>query len=301
MTLPNFLIIGAAKSGTSSLYYYLKQHPEIYMSPVKEPHFFSFTSQTKMTNGPGDTIPEAITDLEEYKNLFENVINEKAIGEASTSYLYRKEASKRIKATNPDIKLIAILRNPTERAFSAYMHLIRDQREETKPFSEALKQEAIRIQNNWDPIWHYKNVGLYFEQLSRYYKIFSREQIKIYEFEQLISNPGELLQDIFSFLEVNTNFTPDISLKYNVSGSQKSNFIYYISKTIFNKPNPIRWISRILIPELWRQKVTNTIRSKNLDKQTISEVVKSDLINFYREDILKLEELIEKDLSKWLE
>jgi len=301
MTLPNFLIIGAAKSGTSSLYYYLKQHPQIYMSPVKEPHYFSFDSQTKMTKGPGDTIPDAITDLQEYTNLFNGVKNEKAIGEASTSYLYRVEAPERIKATIPDVKLIVILRNPTERAFSAYMHLIRDQREDIKSFSEALKQESIRIQNHWDPIWHYKNVGLYSEQLSRYYKIFSRGQIRIYEFDQFISAPEELLLDIFAFLEVSQEFTPDISMKLNVSGSQKSKIIYKISKGLFNTPNPIRWISRILIPKVWRQKVTNILRSKNLEKQSIPYEAKLNLNKFYKEDILKLEAILEKDLSKWME
>ncbi len=85
MTLPNFLIIGAAKSGTSSLYMYLKQHPDIFIIPVKEPHFFSFDDKTKFTKGPGDPIYKAITDFQDYQALFDGVTNEKAIGEASTS------------------------------------------------------------------------------------------------------------------------------------------------------------------------------------------------------------------------
>ena len=105
MTLPNFLIIGAAKSGTSSLYMYLKQHPEIFMSTVKEPHFFSFDNESKMTKGPGDPIHEAITDFNTYQALFDGVTDEKAIGEASTSYLYRPEAADRIHAIAPRCKV----------------------------------------------------------------------------------------------------------------------------------------------------------------------------------------------------
>ena len=271
------------------------------MSPVKEPHFFSFDAQTKLTNGPGDTIPEAITDLEKYKILFKNVRNEKAIGEASTSYIYRKETPGRIKALIPDVKLIAVLRNPVERAISAYMHLIRDQREEITSFSEALKLENIRKQHNWDPIWHYTSVGFYYQQLSRYYEIFDRKEIKIFKYEQLNSNPSMLLKEIFSFLEVNPNFEPDISVRINVSGSQKNKLIYFFSKKIFNSPNPIRWLSRILFPENWRQKVTNRIKSANLEKQKMSKFDKNKLIELYREDIQQLEELIDLDLSQWLE
>mgnify|MGYP006291603221 FL=1 len=180
------------------------------------------------------------------------------------------------------------------------MHLIRDQREVIKPFSEALKQEEIRKRNNWDPIWHYTSVGFYYEQLSRYYEIFSQEQIKIFLYEQLKSNPTILLKDIFSFLEIETDFSPDISLRLNVSGSQKNQLTYLISRKVFNSPNPIRWISRIFIPESWRQKVTNWIRMTNLEEQIIPMEVKRELIELYREDILKLEDLINRDLSHWL-
>ena len=150
MTLPNFLVIGAAKSGTSSLYMYLKQHPEIYMSPIKEPHFFSFDDESKMTKGPGDPIHKAITNFDDYQAQFDGVTDEKAIGEASTSYLYRPEAPGRIHAMLPDAKLIVILRNPVDRAFSAYMHVVRDKRETSKDFAEALSKEESRKAAGWE-------------------------------------------------------------------------------------------------------------------------------------------------------
>jgi len=301
MSLPNFFIIGAAKSGTSSLYMYLKQHPEIYMSPVKEPHFFSFDAQSKLTKGPGDPIPNAITDFEQYRSLFDGVCDEKAIGEASTSYLYRPEAAHRIHDVLPGAKLIAILRNPAERAFSAYMHVVRDGRETAGSFSEALKLEDARKKDNWDPIWHFTSVGRYYEQLARYYQRFSRDQIKIFLYQELLNRQQALLEESFRFLGVNPNFTPDSSVKFNISGEQKSQVLYKLFKSIFNHPNPVRWISRYIIPERWRWKVTNWVRERNLKDNQIPPEKKSELITFYRPEILRLEQLIEKDLSHWLE
>lgn len=301
MTLPNFLIIGAAKSGTSSLYMYLKQHPDIFMSPIKEPHFFSFDSESKMTKGPGDPIRKAITDYDQYIHLFDNASEESAIGEASTSYLYRPEAPKRIHELIPDVKLIAILRDPAERAFSAYMHVVRDGRETLSNFSEALKLEANRIQENWDPIWHFTKVGFYYKQLARYYDLFDQDQIRVYLHEDLVKEPEKLLENIFCFLDVNPDFSPDLSVKFNVSGKQKTAIIQYINKIFFLSPNPIKWISRKLIPDIWRWKFTNWVRQRNLRKIQIPEEIRKKLIALYRDDIEKLQSLIDRDLSMWLE
>jgi len=301
MPLPNFLIIGAAKSGTSSLYMYLKQHPDIFMSPVKEPHYFSFDSKSKLTQGPGDPIPEAITDFEDYQRLFDGVQDESAIGEASTSYLYRPEAPGRIHELIPDAKLIAILRNPADRAFSAYMHVVRDQRETARNFADALNKEPERKAKNWDPIWHYTSVGYYYEQLSCYYQRFDRAQIKVFLYERLIEDQQAMLEEIYQFLAVDPSFTPDSTVKFNVSGEQKSKLIHKLSVTLFSKPNPMRWISRRLIPETWRWKVTNWIRERNLNKERLPQAIREQLIELYRDDILKLQDLIGKDLSHWLE
>lgn len=301
MTLPNFLIIGAAKCGTSSLYMYLKQHPEIYMSAVKEPHFFSFTSETKKTKGPGDTVSVAITDIAEYESLFDGVKDEKAIGEASPTYIYQPQAPERIHQLIPDVKIIAILRNPAERAFSAYMHVVRDRRETANGFAHALAMENNRINENWGPIWHYKNGGFYYQQLRRYFDLFPRDNIKIFLHEDFRKDQKSLLRDIFKFLEVDTSFEPDISVKFNVSGEQKNRFIHTLTLMLFETPNPIRWFSRNLIPERLRWKVTNHIRRLNLKKQSIPQDIKTDLIKQYQEDILQLEDLINRDLSNWLE
>ncbi len=301
MTLPNFLLIGAAKSGTSSVYMYLKQHPDIFMSPIKEPHYFSFDTDSKLTKGPGDPIYKAVTDFNEYQRLFDGVTFEKAIGEASTSYLYRPEAPGRIHDLLPDAKLIAILRDPAERAFSAYMHVVRDRRETSRDFAEALQREDTRKKDNWDPIWHFTSVSSYYEQLSRYVNLFNREQFRVFLYSDLIVDKRGTLREMFEFLGVDPDFVPDSSVRFNVSGEQKSRGVEKLTQLIFNTPNPIRWLSRRLVPELWRGNLTNWVRQRNLKRKPIPADIRVKLIDLFREDILKLQGLIDRDLSPWLE
>ena len=300
MTLPNFLIIGAAKSGTSSLYMFLMQHPEIYMSPTKEPHFFSFDNESKMTQGPGDPIHEAITDFDAYQAQFDGVTNEKAIGEASTSYLYRPEAPGRIHAILPDVKLIAILRDPADRAFSAYMHVVRDKRETAKNFAEALSLEETRKAAGWEPIWHFTSVGHYYEQLQRYYELFTPEQIRVYLFEDLINNHAESLANIYDFLGVDPGFVPGSLMRYNASGHVRSETVAEESAWLFSNPNLIRWASHKVLPHNWRMKFATWVRFKNLKRPEIPGEIRKQLIDQFRDEIHQLEGLINRDLSNWL-
>jgi hypothetical protein len=280
---------------------YLKQHPEIFMSSVKEPHFFSFDEESKMTKGPGDPIHTAITNFDEYQALFDNASNENAIGEASTSYLYRPEAPERIHAMLPDVKLIAILRNPADRAFSAYMHVVRDHREKAKDFEEALTFEENRKAANWEPIWHFTSVGHYYEQLKRYYDLFTPEQIRVYLYEDLNQNQSGLLADIYQFLGVDPSFSPGSVARYNASGQVKNKTMLKASKWLFSKPNPIRWISRKVIPESARLNFATWVRRSNLKRQSIPPKVKRQLQESYRDEIKQLDKLIGRDLSGWLE
>ena len=168
VALPNFLIIGAAKAGTTSLYRYLEQHPEVYMSPVKEPKFFALGGERLDYRGPGDEARmrgASVTSLEDYRELFRGVSTETAVGEASTLYLYSERAAARIKHHVPDVKLIAVLRNPVDRAYSDFLHLVRDGIEPLTDFPQALEAEESRIRSRWAPMWHYRRRGFYHPQL----------------------------------------------------------------------------------------------------------------------------------------
>ena len=292
--MPNFLIIGAAKSGTTALHQYLQQHPQIYMTPSKETNFFAFEGEEMNFQGCGDEALKefSITDIATYQAQFDRVQDELAIGEACPSYLYLPQAATRIKKYIPDARLIVILRNPIERAYANFLHIVRDDREPHQDFALALQEEATRIANNWEWFWHYKQIGFYGKQLHRYYALFPQEQIKLYLYEDLKAKPLELLQDIFHFLEVDATFIPDMALRPNKSGMPKNQLMHQI----LTKPNPLKTILKPLFPAKLRQK----IQHQNLNKPQLSLAVERELRDLYRADILQCQNLLGRDLSNWL-
>ena len=155
-----------------------------------------------------------VVDLEEYRHLFQGVSNEVAIGEASTLYLSFPKAAERIQYHIPDVKLIAILRYPADRAYSAFMHALRDNYESITDFSSALAAEEERIKLNWVLLWRYQDQGFYYRQLKRYFGLFDSHQIKVYLYEDLVNNRSCLIRDVFDFIGVDQDFIPDTSAKY---------------------------------------------------------------------------------------
>jgi len=230
--LPNFLVVGAARAGTTSLYYYLKQHPEIFMSRIKEPRFI-FAQFTRFpTNGIGDERSNVVRDLHDYCLLFKESSGENAIGEASPDNLYPyKDAIPTIKRFLGDPKIVIMLRNPTERAFSAYMFLVRDRREFLS-FEEALDQEDKRIREGWAPIWFYRKAGFYYDSVKAYSRDFSN--VKACLFDDLEKDPSSLVQELYGFLGVDPAFVPNTSTRYNVSGNPKSRMLndFFIKRSI---------------------------------------------------------------------
>jgi hypothetical protein len=294
MTMPNFLLVGAAKSGTTSLYHYLRQHPQVYMSPVKEPKFFAFEDGVPSFRGPKPY--RVVTDLGAYHALFSAVTDEVAVGEASTYYLYSEKAPERIRYYVSDIKLITILRDPTERAYSDFLNTVRGGREPLSDFARALEAEERRIKDDWW-IGHYRRTGFYHEQLARYYELFEAEQIRVYLYEDLKEDPVGMMQDMFRHLGVNDAFVPDTSRVHNASGGPKSRAL----QTFIQKPNPLKRAIRPFLPERMRRSVQVNLRNRNRAKPPpMPEGVREELAEAYREDILKLQDLIGRDLSSWL-
>ena len=295
--LPNFLVIGAAKAGTTSLYNYLAQHPQIYMSPEKEPRFFALEGETPKFGGITQKINQAsINTLEAYTQLFEGVNDEVAIGEASTIYLYSEKAADRIKHHIPSVKLIALLRHPAERAFSSYVHLVRDGFE-TANFAEGLRLEEQRRQENWQPLWFYQHRGFYYTQLKCYFDRFAPEQIRVYLYDDFLADSKNVWQDIYRFLNVDSSFKPNLD-RANVSGIPRQRWL----QNIFNKDNILKSAVKPLLPDPVRKKIYRAVSQKNLgSKPVMSPEIRQQLTNTYREDILKLQDLIKRDLSCWLE
>lgn len=297
MTMPNFLIIGAPKAGTTALYNYLKEHPQIYMSPIKEPKFFALEGEEINFQGPRDMTKDYITDIESYRNLFKNVSNEIAIGEASPWYLHIPQSSQRIHHYIPDVKLIAILRNPVERAYSQFLSLVQRDFEPLTDFGQALAAEAERISNNWSPRWYYKERGFYYTQLQPYFNLFNRDRIKIFLYEDLKSDSSGLVKEVFNFLGVDNTFTPNISRKHNVTRVPKNRSLY----RLISQPNPIKSLLRPFLPPNLRRDITSKLTDISVkSKPDIKPEIRHRLIEEYREDILRLQDLIQRDLSQWL-
>ena len=296
MQMPNFLIIGAAKAGTTSLYSYLAQHPQVYMSEQKEPRFFALEGEQPNYGGITQGINRgSISTLEDYQKLFEGVTDESAIGEASTIYLYSEKASERIQYHIPNAKLIAVLRNPADRAFSSYVHLVRDGFE-TLSFAEGLQAEQSRREENWQPLWFYQHRGFYYEQLKRYFERFDSGQIKVYLYEDLVKSTQTVAQDIYRFLGVDDSFVPDLT-RSNVSGIPKRRWL----QNLFMKDNPLKSAVKPLLPKQIRKRISRDVHRKNTgDKPTFPVEVRQQLVETYREDILKLQDLLNRDLSIWL-
>lgn len=309
MAMPNFFIIGAQKAGTTSLYHYLAQHPQVYMSPVKEPCFFNYE-----LNSDGEVIDEGFgspgrrraprfSGIEDYRASFQGTNGEVAIGEASPPYIYVPGTAERIARYAPDARVIALLRNPADRAYSAFLHAVRIGREPLTDFAQALREEQNRISENWHYTYHYRSRGFYYLQLGRYYEVFERERVGVWLYEDLRRDPAEVAQSIFRFLEVDNTFVPDTSSKHNPSGVPKSSIARTMIKAMDTTASAFletfTSASRIypLLSKV-RQRVQSRIVSK---PPPMNPEIRTELVEGYREDILKLQELIGRDLSVWLE
>ena len=168
-TFPNFFIVGAARSGTTSLDLYLSQHPEIFITLKKETHFFAREQLPERYRGPGDERMNRllIRDEDQYTQLFADAGRSKAIGEASAFYLCYPSSADLIAQTVPDAKIIMVLREPVARTYSAYMFLVRDGRE-TLGFEEGMSLEEERKEGDFEPMWWYRELSLYYNQVKHY-------------------------------------------------------------------------------------------------------------------------------------
>ncbi|MBK9318293.1 MAG: sulfotransferase [Bacteroidetes bacterium] len=298
---PNFLVAGVAKCGTTSLFYYLEQHPEVCI-PKKETFFFiaDFYKKPSDDNRGRREPSRIIFTKDQYDQLYHKC-DGGAIGEVSTCYLhYYKTAIPQIKETLGDVPIIIVIRQPVARLISGYKHFIRLEKEDLS-LEAALKEEPHRAELNWDFMWQYKGLGLYADGIAAFQNNFTR--VKVILQEDLTDQPVATMQELFRFIGVNDTFTPDTSVKYNISDPQKNNLWF---KYIFQNKNVkalLKPIANIFTEEKTRRKIMHKFRKPSVqgeNKLIIDPELKEKLKNFYREDILKTQQLIQRDLSLWL-
>lgn len=286
MTLPNFMIIGVAKAGTTSLYHYLDQHPQVFMCPEKGSNFFGY-EDARNWKWTDEGKPPLLRHFqartfEEYEAFFAGVTDEIAIGEASPQYFRCPTAAQRIYDCIPHVKLVASLRNPADRAFSGF--LMRTRRgEPVKDSYEELTRDASHVRES-----------LYYKRMKRYFDLFLRDQIKIIIFEEFKKDPAKAVVDLFDFLGVDTNFVPDTSIRHNPAGIPKVRLL----NRLFFHPTLIR-TAKTVFPERV-QGMLKQVQQQNLKAPPkFPADLRARLLELYREDIVKLEGLLERDLSIW--
>lgn len=310
---PDFFIVGAAKAGTTALYDFLSQHPEIYMSPIKEPNYFAKDINPEIIRQKVKERLEA-EDLNSYFNsgmkrvlhraylrnentylkLFEAASADKAAGEASPSYLYSSLAAREIHAYCPEARIIIILRQPAQRAYSHYLMDLK-LGFTSESFSEALENDKRHTPKGWGANSLYRELGSYYAQVKRYLDIFPQEQVHIVLQEELIQKPSETLRQIFRFLGVNEH------IQIHETGLRNESMV------------PSGWLASILLRSgSLRIKVRNLLKDSYLKKLLLRCMYKKPsrnaedettirmLTGEYRTDIEKLSVLIKRDLSQWL-
>lgn len=298
--LPNLFVAGAAKAGTTSVYRYLSEHPEVYMGTVKEPYYFSFVDEKPKFQGPFDAPvnQEIITDFQEYKQIFSGATNQKVIGESSNSYLYFKHSAENIRNTIPDCKIIILLRNPIDRAFSHYLQC-RMLGQESLSFEEALDKEKEREKLNWR--WHFQftGQGMYYEQVKKYYQLFDAEDIFIGLFDDLKKDSITFMNKIFNFLGIEEIAEEIDFTVHNRSGLPKNDLVHKFLRS----PGILKSLTRPFTSSKLRGKIYHFMHNMNYrfeEKPQMNPETRERLTALFKDDILRLQELIGRDLNAWI-
>jgi len=283
---PNFFVVGASKTGTTSLYAYLKDTPGVYMSPVKEPRYFN------------SNIPEPylsrISDEAKYLKLFQDVKDEKAIGEASPTYLRDPASAELIHSVVPQARIIILLRDPIERAFSHYLMLM-SQGIEKKSFRETIQRSLDKRKKGITDYNACLDPGLYANQVRRFLGVFGPNQVKIIIFEEFIQDPKKIVKQVLEFLEIYSE-PPNIEKAYNVFSKPRGKISQYMLQS-----KGIAQLSSRIISSSLKWKLKENILLKKEAKPELSKDDKLLLENFYRNDMKDLETLLKTKLPwEWI-
>lgn len=299
--VPNFCIAGAPKSGTTSLYRYLGQHPRIYMSPIKEPNFFA--AEIREDNCDGEVrrnlarqnrdkrFGEIVADWEDYLRLFANAGQESAMGEASVSYLWSPTAPVRISEKIPDAKIVVMLRNPADRAFSQYLHgvgigAIR------WSFREHIGRNLRRRSAVLSVDYPFLEFGLYGEQLIRYRHRFGAN-VWIGLHEDFVERPAETLSQLCQFLGVDSEF----AFRMGVREMQPQ--VPRTAATVWLKRTGCWQAAARITPPKLRPLIRRTLVHRP-GRMRMDPADRNYLAGFYRDDVRRLAGLLNRDLSGWM-
>ena len=314
LALPSFFIVGAPKTGTTSLHHYLDQHPQIYMSPVKEPCYFAsevrlehfgpeFESDARRCSqrlheyleGPmlGADPGGIVSNWEDYLKLFKNVDAETAIGDASVCYLWSPTAAVNIRSRIPDAKILMILRDPAERAFSQYLQYAANGLVRCS-FREQIGCSARNTRHEFNPLYPFLEYGQYYGQVKAYLDLFPRANVRIYLYEEAWNDTAAFLKSIFEYLDVDPEFRADVSRRSLQGRAPRTLTGQYLLRKAGITPR-----LKTLLPKMVRRRVRRFLFSSN-DPRRMDAPDRKYLSDYYRSDVEKLSSLLDRDLGAWL-
>lgn len=304
MTLPDFLIIGSPKAGSTALHVALAQHPDLFLSNPKEPKYFMCDQaepDPAHQKGPGDahSAQEWIWDRARYEALFAPAPAGTLRGESTPFYLWDTDSHRRIRAQMPDAKMIAVIRDPIDRAYSNWGHLWCDGLEPEADFLAACELEPARIAAGYAPFWRYLETGLYGRQFEHLYEVFPREQVFVLRYRQLIDDTAAILDDIAAFLGIRTGV---------VSTIPRSNVSNWVPDTPVNRAlqSAVRAGAAVgahFPPRVWRQAqkpLLAALHSRGQRRPRLPTEQRKALLPYFEADNVLLGRLTGIDCSDWL-
>ncbi|MBA2556463.1 MAG: sulfotransferase [Chloroflexi bacterium] len=303
MPTPNLFLVGAPKCGTTSMYQWLRQHPQVYMSPRKEPFFFA----TDLDSGSEQDGLIFERSEAEYRRLFDGVRSETAIGEASTCYLFSEVAAERIKAYSPDARILIMLRDPVEMAQAHHAHSVAAGSEDIEDFAEALAAEPDRIAGRRIPkgTWYekslrYRQVCTFTPQVRRFLDAFGRDRVHLIIFEDLRKDPRAVYRSTLEFLGVDPDFKPQLERanphkrvrSKALRSFLRSTTLHRIGKKIL--PRPVLKAIRPFTDRIYR------LNASVEPREQLEPSMEAELRRYFAPDVAALSQLIGRDLvSLW--
>lgn len=298
MAQPSFIIGGAAKAGTSALYVYLNQHPQIFMCHPKEPRYFAFRGVRPDFRGPGDEErfnAKTVYKKEDYYKLFSEAGGNVAIGEASPIYIHMPGCAQAIYSELPSVNLIFILRHPVERLNSAYMHQVRAN-QETLSLEDALAAELSRIEANWAWHWRYSQLGFVADRIRSFVDLFPKKQLLFIKYDDFLNDNARILKTILRFIGVDETFEFR-SVRENVGGRPKDNLLGGLLR---DRQHWLKRLARPVVPTAVRRAIFKKLHLRNLQREMLPAGHFKRLLQLYEHDIKMTQELTGLDLQDWL-
>lgn len=297
-------IIGAAKSGTTSVYEWLKAHPDVYMSPSKEPRYFA----PDLYGGHPHDFRHGV-DEQRYLDLFAGATTEKRLGEASPRYIYSTDAPRLIHDFQPEARIIALVRNPVEMIYSLHNQRVSEGIEDITDFEEALAAEDDRRQGRRavprmvnPKMALYRDQGRFGEQLARWLEVFPRDQLHVILFDDLANEPAETYRSVLAFLDVDADFRPASFAAQNLSWTPRSSRLRAVTQS-----PPAKWVAYRALPRLFGERgsrrITRTFRYSRLYRKQrprapLSPALRQRLEDHFEDDVVRLGQIVGRDLLR---